>query len=221
MLSTRTLTVTLAGVFIWAAGLPGASAQAPVPQSISNPPPLVPGKIQGTYEWLKPGFSLKSYGKVIIEPPSFVIHDESEEKVIKPEELQLSGQALRSHIIDAMEPEYPVVNKPGPGVLLIRPAITNLKLKKEKRVARGIFGYLPVGAAVNVVQSAAGRSLEISDAVFEAEGVDSVSGERLGVMIDPQIRERAGEHPSWESLNLVFQLYARTLRQRFDEAHKN
>lgn len=220
MLSSKSLTATLVGVLLCVTGLSNAGAQAPTPQSIDNPPPLEPAPVPGAYRWQKPGFNLKSYDKLMVEPPVFVIHDGSEEKAIKPEQLQVTGQALRSHVVHAMEPTYPVVDRPGQGVLLIRPALTNLKLKKEKRAMRGVFGIMPAGIAINTIQAAAGRSLELKEAMFEAEMVDSVSGERLMVAVDPQIRQRAGENPTWESLNEVFELYAQTMRQRFDEAHK-
>ena len=163
------------------AGVPNASAQPPTPQSISNPPPLEPARLPGSWKWWKPGFSLMEYDKLLLEPPTFFIHDKSDEKGIKPEELQVSGGALRSHIINALEPDYAVVNKPGPGVLLMRPAITNIKLKKEARAIRGIFGYLPAGLAINAIQEAAGRSLEVEHAIFELEVLDSVSLERVAV----------------------------------------
>ena len=62
----------------------------------------------GAYRWQKPGYSFKAHDKLLLDPPVFYIHEESEEKGIKPEQLHVSGQALRAHIINAMEPHVEV-----------------------------------------------------------------------------------------------------------------
>lgn len=218
----KSYAVPLLALAFMVAGVTNANAQAPTPQSIDDPPPLEPHPtFTGVWRWHKPGFNFKDYDKLLVDPPSFFIHDESEEKGIKPEQLQVTGGAYRSHIINALEPTYAVVNKPGPGVLLLLSSITNLKLKKEERVMRGVFGFLPIGLAINAAQEAAGRALELNDAMFEVELLDSVTLERVVVAVDPEVVARAGEKPSWELLNEVFEAYAKEIRMRFDEARRN
>ncbi len=118
----KTYALPLLALSLIVAGMTNASAQPPTPQAISDPPPLEPGKLSGSWVWWKPGFSLKEYDKLLIDPPTFFIHDKSEEKGIKPEELQVSGRAMRSHIVNALEPTYAVVNKPGNSNILYRQA---------------------------------------------------------------------------------------------------
>lgn len=117
-----------------------------------------------------------------------------------------------------MEPDYPIVNKPGPGVARVRLAITGIKLIQEKKVARGVFGLIPAGLVVNALQEAAGRAILLEDATVEIELLDSTTGARLAVGVDPKAF-RHGEKPSWEALSEALKLYAMRLRQRLDEAH--
>ena len=91
---------------------------------------------------------------------------------------------MRAAMIEALEPAYPVVSKPGPGVLRLRLAITNVYLGKPKHK----FGqYTPIGLVASGVKKAKGKSKKnysLQNASVEAEMFDSQSGERLAVRID-------------------------------------
>ena len=83
----KSYAVPLLALAFMVAGVTNANAQAPTPQSIDDPPPLEPHPtFTGVWRWHKPGFNFKDYDKLLVDPPSFFIHDESEEKGIKPEQ---------------------------------------------------------------------------------------------------------------------------------------
>ncbi len=75
------------------------------------------------------------------------------------------------------------MEEPGPGVLYIRVALTDLYLKKEKR---GILGYTPAGAVIKLGADAIRDMLskiDIIEAAIQLEFQDSVTGEVIGAII--------------------------------------
>jgi hypothetical protein len=119
-------------------------------------------------------------------------------------------------LINALEPDYPEVNKPGPDVLGIRLAITNVHVKKKKR---GLLGYTPVGLVVTTGIALAGKNISLTDATIEVEVLDSVTNERIGALIDKQSappEKRKKGKISWEEVESTLKFYAERFRARLD-----
>ena len=112
--------------------------------------PFIEGKIElqrdparmGGFRYLKPGLDLKRYDRIVINPVEIWIHPDSKYKGIQPDDLKILADNFRRIVVDELEPAYPVVDKPGPGTMVARLAVTGVKLEKKKR---GLFGYTPVG----------------------------------------------------------------------------
>jgi len=183
---------------------------------IENMPPLEPDADRtGAMIWVKPGVDRAAYTRVMIEPITIFISPESEYKGISPEQLSILSQKFMEASLNAFEPEVPVVNKSGPGVLYIRAAITNVKIAKKKR---GLLGYTPIGFIAGAVKEAAeGPSISLKDAVLEIESYDSVSKERLGVLID-KAPETGNEKLSWDSIAKTCSYYAERFKLRMQAA---
>ncbi len=161
---------------------------------IHNLPPLEPSpNVEGAYFWDAPDVSLATYDRLVIDPIEVFVHKESKYAGIAPAEMLAVTAQLRAQLIDALEPHYPVVNKPGPGVARVRLAITGIRLTKQERVAKGAFAVLPIGLAVNVLQEAAGRKILPEGAAGEIELLDSTTGARLAVGIDPNALRHGGK----------------------------
>jgi len=102
-------------------------------------------------------------------------------------------------------------------VLIVRLAITNLKMKKKKR---GLLGYMPIGAAITAMKDIAGKRITLSDATIEAELLDGESGERLGTLVDSLSETVSKKYkPSWASLEQALTFYAKRFRSRLDAEH--
>jgi Protein of unknown function (DUF3313) len=189
---------------------------------IENPPALEPDPDRpGALIYRKPGVNLGAYNKVAIDPVTIWIHPESEYKGIDPDELKVLADGLRASLIAALEPDYPVVNKLGPGVLGVRLAITNVRLKKKER---GLLDYTPIGLVVTSVQDIAGKRISLADAAIEAELLDAKTSERLGVLIDkkPGAREGAeSKQLTWDAIRETLDFYSKRFRSRLDEAHRS
>jgi hypothetical protein len=161
------------------------------------------------------GASLAKYGKVAIAPIEIWLAPDSPYKGISPDELKLIADQFRVQLRKALEPDYPVVESPGPDVLGLRLAIANVRMAKKER---SLLNYTPVGFAVYTVKDAAGANVALSDATIEAELIDSASGKRLGILVDQQKTTARGA-PSWESLDATLAFYAQRFRARLDADH--
>ncbi len=171
----------------------------------------------GAMVYRKNGVSLGNYSKIVISPIEIWYHPDTKYKGVSPDEMKVLADAFADILTKELEPEYPVVGSTGKGVLVVRLAITNLKMKKKKR---SLLGYMPIGAALTAVQDIAGKRIILSDATIEAEMLDGVSGERLGTLVD-SLSESVSkdDKPSWESLNAALIFYAKRFRSRLDAEH--
>ncbi|MBE9558505.1 MAG: DUF3313 domain-containing protein [Proteobacteria bacterium] len=165
----------------------------------------------GAMIWEKPGLDRSAYSAVMIETIDIFIHPQSKYKGIDANDMKAISDAFYKDIVDVLEPDIPVVSKPGPGVLVVRLAITNVHLKKKKR---GLLGYTPVGLVVTGMQDLAGKRVRLMDATLEGESFDGQTGERLAVVVDTQadLPGKKGEKPSWDQIAKTLRSYAERFR---------
>jgi len=180
---------------------------------IENLPQLTPDPDRaGAMIWQKPDVDRASYTRVMIEPITLFISPESEYKGLNADELKALADKFREVLTKSLEPEIPVVNQSGAGVLYVRAALTNVKVAKKKR---GLLGYTPVGF---VVSTATGPTILLKDAALEIETLDSVSGERLGVLVDKAPKTAEAKDLSWDSIEKTFAFYAERFKARMQAA---
>jgi hypothetical protein len=180
---------------------------------------------KGSLVYRKSGVDLKQYTKIMIDPIEIWISPKSKYKGIKPDQLKALADSFRESIIDALEPTYPVVSKPGPDVLAIRIAITNVLINKKKR---GLLGYTPIGFVASTGMKALGDNMSMEEAVIEAELIDSQSNELLGALMDQQSKTAKKKSSvgavkkgktSWEEIDETLKFYAERFRGRMDKDH--
>lgn len=200
------------GSMLAAASLALFMQQAVGSDFIESMPTLAPDPDRsGAMIWNKPGVDRAAYTRVMIEPITVFISADSEYKGLSADELKALADGFQEATIKTLEPDMPVVNQAGPGVMYIRAAITNVKVAKKKR---RLLGYTPIGFVVTEVKNAAvGPSVSLKDAEIEIETLDSVSGERLGVLIDKAPKD-VGKDLSWDSINETFVYYAGRFKAR-------
>jgi hypothetical protein len=169
----------------------------------------------GAMVWTKPGANRAAYTRVMLEPVTIFISPDSKYKGLSAEELATLSQTFLDTMTKTLEPEVPVVNQAGPGVLYLRVALTNVNVAKKKR---GLLGYTPIGFVATTVKDAvAGPSISLQDAVFEVEALDSTTGERLGVVVD-KAPETEGDNLSWDSITKTIVFYAERYKARMHNA---
>ena len=215
----RVITKALRVVAILAAigmGLttPCATAAGQASEFLDIHPELRPDPDRpGAMAWQKPGFDRAKYTKVMFEPLSVFVAPDSEYKGFNADDVNALAAGFRDAVVQALEPELPVVNVAGSGVLYVRAAITRVKLKKP---TRGLLGYTPIGLIVTAAQDAAGKRISLEDAVLELEARDAVTGEPLAVIVDSRLTTKASgkEELSWKSIEDTFKFYAMRFKSR-------
>ena len=129
---------------------------------------------------------LKNYKAVMIDQPVFIIAPDSKYKGLKPDEAKDVADALRAKMSNKVSENgrFFVVDKPGPEVLYVRIAATNIHLNKK---SRGLLGYTPIGFVVGGAVSA-GQQMQqkiiLQDMNLEIELQDSQTQKVLAAMVD-------------------------------------
>ena len=103
----------------------------------------------------------------------------------------------------------------GPGVLRARVAITGVEKTKESLKAHNV---IPVSAVFRLGKEATGKVATFIDTMFEAEFVDSVSGEQVAATVNKTIgdtEKRSGDELTFDDVKPVLdgwlERYARTV----------
>lgn len=165
----------------------------------------------------------KNYKAIMIDQPEFVIANDSKYKGVKPDDAKAVADALRAQLSDTVTKNgrLYVVDKPGPGVLYVRMAASNIHLMKKKR---GLLGYTPAGMVVGGAV-AAGQDMQqkivLQDMNLEIEVQDSQTQKVLAAMvdkIDPGKKAKASE--SWSKEHTVMDYWAKRFHCRLENSQK-
>lgn len=185
-------------------------------------PKLTPDKDRrGALAYQNPKYNPGDYSKFAIEPVLIWYHPDSKYKGIDPGDLKTLADAFRDTLIEQLSDDYPVVAQYGPGIAIIRIAITDVRAKKKKR---GVLGYTPAGLVVTTAMAAAGKNISLQDAALEVELLDSQTGERMGFILDRQSlsnpsKKKSKQKTSWKDIQETFDYYAARFKSRLDAAH--
>lgn len=171
--------------------------------------------VPGMKSWEKSGLKVSDYTRFSIQPVTLFISPQSEYKGVNADDLKAISDRLHQALVNALEPDYPVVDKPGAGVMVVRIAITDLRLKKKKR---GLLGYTPVGFVAGAVTSSAGDNVNLLDAGMEWELLDGASGERIAVIVDANALQagKGGGKSDWAAIEVALKNAADRFRKRVE-----
>lgn len=168
--------------------------------------------------YIKPGVNWAPYDKVIVEPVIVWYSEHADYKGIKPMELMALTDYFNEAIVKNLEGAYSIVGTPGPGVLRIRVAITNVIPTNPTMDA--ITGTVPQTRLLSAVSKATtGKSLFVGEASAEFELRDAQTNDLLAEAVD----RRAGEKKflqvkdNWTDAKEAMDYWAKRLRQRLDE----
>lgn len=136
------------------------------------------------------------YDKVLLESVAVYSVDAKAETVMASK----STDYLREGLLKLLADRGILANQAGPGVLRFSMAITGVEKTKEELKA---YNLIPVSALFRGAQEASGKVATYIDAMFEAEMVDSVSGERAAATVRKGIGEtekRSGDKLSFDDV---------------------
>lgn len=172
---------------------------------------LVPSpRVDGRMVYIKPGFSLGQYDKLLIDPVLVFFNPQAERRGIDPAVLDELASYFREEALEAIAPHYEVVDEPVPGALRIRAAITDVN---------------PVSGAANVAsQVVLKMSVDVGGAAIEVEFLDAMTGERVFAMKDSRDGRRLFNviqgAQTWGHAKAALRAWAKELRERLDEMHE-
>ncbi len=162
---------------------------------------------------------LANYSAVMIDQPEIFVSPDSEYKGMKPDDMKQLADAFRNSMVQELVDTYTIVDQPGPNVLYLRFAFSNLQVKKQRR---RLMSYTPIGLVANVVKSAVTdltSKIDLKGITVEMEILDSTTEEQLAALLE--IRADTEEEPtSWEEVESLLVVYAQRFRCRLDNAHR-
>lgn len=183
---------------------------------------LQPGPEGGAKErWLKPGVDFSKYNKVILEHVVFFFADDSQYKGIDSSELNQLAEQFDLAIVNALKGSYPIVTEPGPDVMRIRIAITDLK---QSTPAVGVLSTLtmvtPIGLGINLAKKGGTSSWSGSGATSaEFLAFDSMSNQVIVAARDHRSAGFTERYTKWGSAEEAFKFWAERMKTLMDEAH--
>ncbi len=207
VLKSRARWVAFFSVMVW--GSLAGCAQHKAAQSgfLDNYSQLTPSPVvQGALAYTRPGTSLSQYDKFIIEPISIHFSPNAEGITIAPAKLAQLAQYLEDEAVKALSERYQVVSAPGPGVLRLRVALTDIQKGNP---------------LLNIHPGTKLTGVGLGSASMEGEAIDSVTGERILAAVET----RRGEALSLEGVGAfdnakqAMRYWVKRFVKRLDLAH--
>jgi len=168
-------------------------------------------------EWvyLKKDVDFKSYDKIILDYVQFFVKEDAEYKGLQLTELKELADTFHESIIEALSDKYQFVSEPGPDVMRIRLALTNVEPIKLGR--NFLTAVVPVGMAINLVKvGATGESIGVGRTSMEAEIFDTQTKIRLVAAIDTDVGRKYTGYKGdtkWSHAEGTFEAWAKDLRE--------
>ncbi|UCD56892.1 MAG: DUF3313 domain-containing protein [Candidatus Hydrogenedentota bacterium] len=180
---------------------------------------LEPGPKGGAeMAYVKSGIDWSSYDSVLIEPVVVWYSPNADYQGIHPRELVELADYFEQALVENLEDKYAIVGRPGPGVLRVRVAITNVE--PSNPTMDTVSAVVPQMRLVSAAKKGVtGTHMYVGEASMEAEIYDSQTNERLAAAIDTRAGEKEifDEKDKWADAREAMDSWAERLRQRLDE----
>ena len=162
---------------------------------------------------------VSKYNKVMLDDVVFFISKDADYKGFEAKELADLGKAFHMAIIMNLRGVYEFTDKPGPGVMRIRLAVTNLV--PSNSVTGTVTTIVPVGLALSTVKKAAtGSHIGMGEVAIEGEIIDAQTNEILGAVIDAKTGKKykvAKGASKWGHIVDIFNTWGQNIRTRLDK----
>ena len=246
---TRTTTLLILALAAGTASVTWAEEDAPPPQTkagrfgdykpqgfLSDYSKIRPvGDDGDTYRYRNPSVDVKKYNKLMIDRIKIFLAEDADYKGIDPAELKELVDYFHQAIEKAVGDAYPVVREPGPDVLRLRIAITDLVPNKpEASVVTLVVPFLWVGdAGAGAVQGNVGSTPFVGQVSIELEALDSETSDQVAAYIETRMGKKYNwtegvekgvtdyikAYSTWAYTRQAINFWANLIRQRLDEAH--
>ncbi len=158
------------------------------------------------------------YNKVMIDHVVFYFSKDAKYRGIHAGELQELANAFHKAMTGALNGGYPLVTEPGPDVLRIRCAITDVVATRQFwNTATTV-----TSKGVTIKRSMSEDYNPVGGASMEIDLLDSQTGERIAAAIDTKMAEEyevVKGLKKWGHAENTFDFWAKRLRGWLDEVH--
>lgn len=189
--------------------LTSCTSLKPTPSGFLNDYSRMEKSGSGRLMELSDELALGEYSAFIVEPVSIFLHPEVKQESINEEKLEEFRNEFYHELVEKLKEKYEVTETPGPGVLVVRTAITD---------------FVPSTLLLNLhLTSTFLLQPGTGGAAIEAELVDSQTGERVLAMIQSKKGRRTQYlkgFSKWGHAEDVILQWSKWLIKTLDKAHK-
>ena len=166
--------------------------------------------------YAKPGVDFKHYNKLMFERVTIYLSPTAKEHVVDPTTLKELTDYYQNALLEAVKDGYEVVDQPGPDVLWVRVAITDVEASSP--TANTMSSIIPVGMVVaGATKAASDENLGTGEAATEIEVLDSMTKERLAAAVDRRQGGKSAFRGKWVDTQQAFDYWAKRFRERLDD----
>jgi hypothetical protein len=174
------------------------------------------------------------YKKLLIDRIKIWFKDDAEYKGIDPAELKEIADYFHGAIAKAVSDAYPLVEEPGPDVLRLRIAITDLVPNKPAAsVVTLAVPFLWVGeAGAGAAEGKAGSTPFVGEATVEMEALDSQTQKQVAAYVESRVgkkyhwtkgvetgvKDYMKAYSTWAYTKQAMDHWAQQIRTRLDTA---
>jgi hypothetical protein len=167
---------------------------------------------------LKPGVNFAKYNKVMLDSVIFFFAADSEDKGIDPLEMKELADACDKQLVDSLKGSYPIVAEPGPDVVRLRFAITDLK--QSRPVLSAVTSIVPIGLGISAIKKGATGAWTGSGATSaELMALDSTTNDVIAVGQDERSAGFTERFSKWGSAEDAFKFWGERIKLFMDQAH--
>jgi hypothetical protein len=180
---------------------------------------LQPGPEGGAkMRWLKPGVDFGKYNKIMLDSVVFFLAADSEYKGIDAQDMKELADSCDKQVVDDLKGTYPIVAEPGPDVVRLRFAITDLK--QSRPVLSAVTSVVPIGLGISLIKKGAVGSWSGSGATSaEFMALDSMTNEVIAVAQDERSAGFTERFTKWGSAEDAFKFWGERIKLFLDQAH--
>lgn len=154
--------------------------------------------------------SFAGYSKILIDP-IIVSYDEAGVAIDPADVAKLVGK-LEDTMAENLLPEFPIVAEPGPGVVRVSIALTNID--NPSKVGALLSTFTPVGLALSAGTTVAtGEAYNSGSATMEVVLSDSVTGVALAAGIDRYTGTKLGSVKDNNASYEAFEVWSKRFRK--------
>ncbi|MCP4365987.1 MAG: DUF3313 domain-containing protein [Planctomycetes bacterium] len=169
--------------------------------------------------YIREGVDFNAYDKIMLDRAVFYFSNDKKKKRVLPDELLELSEVFHKSMTEALAGAYPVVDKPGPGVLRMRIAITDVAPSNPVLNTMASLLFIPLVLS-SIKKAITGTHTYVGQASIETELLDSQTNERVAAAIDKKAGARhkvlEGMH-RWGHAKDAFEFWAKRLRFWLDE----